>query len=37
MNTQVRLDDGTVVPLSVVANVIQDVQEKQVVRIDGLR
>ncbi|MCP3703914.1 MAG: efflux RND transporter permease subunit, partial [Alteromonas sp.] len=37
MNTQVRLDDGTVVPLSVVANVTQDVQEKQVVRIDGLR
>lgn len=37
MNTQVRLDDGTVVPLSVVAKVIQDVQQKQVVRIDGLR
>ncbi|MBU3021390.1 efflux RND transporter permease subunit [Aestuariibacter sp. A3R04] len=37
MNTQVRLDDGTVVPLSAVAKVIQDVQQKQVVRIDGLR
>lgn len=37
MNTQVRLDDGTVVPLSVVATVFQDVQQKQVVRIDGLR
>ena len=37
MNTRVRLSDGTVVPLSVVANMIPDVQQKQVVRIDGLR
>ena len=37
MNTRVRLSDGTVVPLSVVAKMIPDVQQKQVVRIDGLR
>ncbi|AEF04599.1 efflux RND transporter permease subunit [Alteromonas naphthalenivorans] len=37
MNTRVRLDDGTVVPLSVIATMTPDVQQKQVVRIDGLR
>jgi multidrug efflux pump subunit AcrB len=37
LDTRVRLDDGTVVPLSVVATMIPDVQQKQVVRIDGLR
>ncbi len=37
LNTRVRLADGTVVPLSVVATMIPDVQQKQVVRIDGLR
>ncbi|WP_288389240.1 efflux RND transporter permease subunit [uncultured Alteromonas sp.] len=37
MNTRVRLDNGTVVPLSVIATMTPDVQQKQVVRIDGLR
>lgn len=37
LTTQVRLADGTVVPLSVVASIIPDVQQKQVVRINGLR
>ncbi|WP_218398292.1 efflux RND transporter permease subunit [Alteromonas lipotrueae] len=37
MNTRVRLDDGTVVPLSVIATMTPAVQQKQVVRIDGLR
>ena len=37
LTTQVRLTDGTVVPLSVVASIIPDVQQKQVVRINGLR
>jgi len=37
MNTRVRLSDGTVVPLSVIAAMTPDVQQKQVVRIDGLR
>jgi len=37
MNTRVRLENGTVVPLSVIATMTPDVQQKQVVRIDGLR
>ena len=37
LNARVRLTDGTVVPLSVVANIIQDSQQQQITRIDGLR
>ncbi|MBU2978167.1 efflux RND transporter permease subunit [Alteromonas sp. C1M14] len=37
LNARVRLDDGTVVPLDVVARIIPDTQQKEVVRIDGLR
>ena len=37
LNAKVRLDDGTVVPLNVVAQIIPDTQQKQITRIDGLR
>lgn len=37
LNARVRLDDGTVVPLDVVARIIPDTQQNEVVRIDGLR
>lgn len=37
LNARVRLDDGTIVPLSVVARIVQDTQQKQITRIDGLR
>ena len=37
LNARVRLDDGTVVPLDVVARIIPDSQQKQITRIDGLR
>ncbi|MEG3765391.1 efflux RND transporter permease subunit [Alteromonas sp. 14N.309.X.WAT.G.H12] len=37
LNARVRLDDGTVVPLDVVARIIPDTQQKEVTRIDGLR
>ena len=37
LNARVRVSDGTVVPLSVVASIIQDSQQQQITRIDGLR
>ncbi|MEC7691468.1 MAG: efflux RND transporter permease subunit, partial [Pseudomonadota bacterium] len=37
LNARVRLNDGTVVPLDVVARIIPDSQQKQITRIDGLR
>ena len=37
LNARVRVSDGTVVPLSVVASIIQDTQQQQITRIGGLR
>lgn len=37
LNARVRVADGTVVPLDVVARIIPDTQQKQITRIDGLR
>ncbi len=37
MVANVRLEDGTVVPLNTVANIISDYQPDEITRIDGLR
>jgi multidrug efflux pump subunit AcrB len=37
LNARVRTTDGTVVPLSAIARIIPDTQQKSITRIDGLR